>query len=261
MHGRNVCQQRFQIGCANRMGAPALVLETGNGTGSRTPLSKAVLGFALLALAFLQLGSARAQDKAAILARLDAAARDFHTATAHFKFESIQTEPIPDTDALDGIAYYEHKDGHFQMAAHIDKHNGIPADRAYIFSGGTLRVSDTGKEKDAKPYAAANKYESYLMLGFGASGKDLEEKWNIDYLGKDKSVTTENGAPTDKFVLTAKDPQVLKLFPKVTIWLDTARAVSVKQVFDEGQGQSRVCTYTDIQVNHPLPKNAFKFEK
>ncbi len=215
----------------------------------------------LASLAFVPVYSARAQDKASVLARLDAAAGDFHSATADFKFITIQTDPVPDTDTLTGIAYYEHKDGHFQMAAHITGHvvdgKSHPTERAYIFSGGTLRVSDTGKEKDAKPYSAANKYESYLMLGFGASGKDLEDKWNITYLGKE----TIDGIAADKLELVAKDPNVLKLFPKVTIWLDTARAVSVKQVFDEGEGQSRVCTYSNIKVNQPLPKTAFKFDK
>ena len=47
----------------------------------------------------------------------------------------------------------------------------------------------------------------------------------------------------------------------MTIWLDTARAVSLKQVFDEGEGQSYVCTYTNIKVNQPLPKTAFSFDK
>lgn len=213
--------------------------------------------FAFASLAFIPVRPAYAQDKAGVLARLDAAARDFHSATADFKFDSIQTDPIPDTDTLTGIAYYEHNDGHFQMAAHISGHNGKPAQKAYIFSGGTLRVSETGKEKDAKPYSQANKYESYLMLGFGASGKDLEDKWNITYLGKE----TIDGISTDKLELIAKDPKVLKLFPKVTIWLDTARAVSLKQIFDEGEGQSRVCTYSNIKVNQPLPKTAFKFDK
>ena len=30
---------------------------------------------------------------------------------------------------------------------------------------------------------AAAKYESCFMLGFGASGKELEDKWDIKYLG------------------------------------------------------------------------------
>ena len=211
---------------------------------------------ALVAILFLPLRPAQAQDKASVLARLDAAAQNFHTTTANFRFDSILTDPIPDTDVMTGTAYYE-RNSHFRMAAHITAHNGRPTGKAYIFSGGTLRVSDTGKEKDAKPYTEANKYESYLMLGFGASGRDLEEKWIITYLGKE----TIDGVVTDKLALVAKDPKVLKLFPKVTIWLDTARAVSVKQVFDEGEGQSRVCTYSNIKVNQPLPKTAFSFDK
>jgi outer membrane lipoprotein-sorting protein len=47
----------------------------------------------------------------------------------------------------------------------------------------------------------------------------------------------------------------------VTIWLDTSRAVSLKQVFDQGDGQSRVCIYSNIKVNQPLPKTAFNFDK
>ena len=145
-----------------------------------------------------------------MLARLDAAAQNFHTTTANFEFDSIQTDPIPDTDVMTGTAYYERNGNHFQMAAHITAHNGRPTAKIYIFSGGTLRVSDTGKEKDAKPYTEANKYESYLMLGFGASGKDLEDKWNITYLGKE----TIDGVMTDKLELVAKDPKSSNYFPK-----------------------------------------------
>ena len=45
------------------------------------------------------------------------------------------------------------------------------------------------------------------------------------------------------------------------VWMDTAHAVSLKLVFDEGEGQSRVCIYSNIEVNQPLPKTAFSFDK
>ena len=51
-----------------------------------------------------------------------------------------------------------------------------------------------------------------------------------------------DGVKTDKLELVAKDPTVRKNIPKVTIWMDTDRGVSLKQVFDEGQGQTRICT-------------------
>jgi hypothetical protein len=223
---------------------------------SRNPL----VFIALVALAILPLRPAQAQDLNGVLQRLDVAAKDFRTATATVEFDSIVTDPVPDKDVLTGTAYYE-RNSHFEMAVHFTAHisnaKSHPTEKGYILSGGVVRYSDTGKEKDAQPVNGASKYESYFILGFGASGKDLAEKWAIKYLGKE----TIDGIATDELELVAKDPDVRKNLPMVTIWLDTSRAVSLKQVFDQGDGQSRVCIYTNIKVNQPLPKTAFSFDK
>ena len=215
------------------------------------------LTFLALAATLLTVQSAGADDLKSVLERLDAAAKDFHSTSAHVEFDTIQTEPIPDKDVMTGTAYYQRTGNRFQMAAHLTERNNHPTAMTYIFSGGVLRESDTGKESDAKTYAQASKYESYLMLGFGASGTQLEERWTANYLGTEML----DGVKTDKLELIAKDPAVRKTIPKITIWLDTSRAVSLKQVFDEGEGQSRVCYYTGIKVNQPLPKGAFSFGK
>jgi len=55
-----------------------------------------------------------------------------------------------------------------------------------------------------------------------------------------------------------KDPAVRKNLPKVTVWMDTDRGISLKQVFDEGPGQYRVCVYFGIKLNQSLPSDAFK---
>ena len=70
-----------------------------------------------------------------------------------------------------------------------------------------------------------------------------------------------DGIKTDKVELVAKDATVRQNIPTVTIWLDTARAVSLKQVFDEKDGTTRTCHYTSIKVNQPLPPGAFSFDK
>ncbi len=211
----------------------------------------------LSALALLPVASARAEDLSAVLAKLDSAAKNFHTTTAAFEFDTIMTDPVPDTDIQKGNVFYQRSGTMFQMAAHLRERNGHPAATAYIISGGVVRLSDTGKESDARTYNQASKYESYLRLGFGASGADLRDKWDIKYLGKE----TIDGIATDKLELVAKDPNVRNLFVKVTIWLDTAHAVSLKQVFDEPDGTTRICNYTKIQVNQPLPNGAFSFNK
>ena len=106
--------------------------------------------FALVA-ALLAAQAARADDLKSVLQRLDAAAQDFHTTSAHVEFDTIQTDPIPDKDVMTGMAYYERNGNHFQMAAHLTEHNNHPTAKTYILSGGMLRVSDTGKASDAKP--------------------------------------------------------------------------------------------------------------
>ena len=201
-------------------------------------------------------GTSDDKEKDKVLRRLDAAAANFHSTSADFQFDSVQTDPIPDKDVQTGTVYYERTGKNFRMAAHIREDNRKKIDKMYVFSGGVFKLHEGGNVNQVTTFAQASKYESYLMLGFGASGKDLEEKWEIKYLGPE----TLDGVKTEKLELVAKDPAVRKNVPKVTVWLDTERAISLKQVFDEGQGQYRVCVYFNIKVNQALPTEAFAFK-
>ena len=218
-----------------------------------------LLGRKLVITAFLALllpvPGAFADDLEGVLRKLDAAAASFQSTTADFEFDSTQTDPIPDTDVQKGIVYYDRKGNAFQMGVHINEVNGKPVPKIITVSGGVFKLYEQ-LPNQVTTSSKVSKYESYLVLGFGASGKDLQQKWNITYLGSE----TLNGIKTDKLQLIAKDPQVLKLFPKVVIWIDPSRGVSLKQFFDEGQGQSRTCIYSNIKVNQPLPADAFTFK-
>ena len=217
----------------------------------RRKLLVAALGF--LALPGCELLAA--EDLQSVLHQLDVAAANFRTTAADFEFDSIQTDPIPDTDVQKGVVYYERKGTTFSMAAHINEVNSKPVPKVYAYSGGHLQLFEPMIDQVTR-INKASAYEGYLMLGFGASGKELAEKWEIKYAGSE----TLGGIKTDKLDLVAKDPTVRKNLPKVTIWVDPTRGVSLKQVFDEGQGQSRICTYSNIKVNLPLPADAFTFK-
>jgi outer membrane lipoprotein-sorting protein len=193
--------------------------------------------------------SAEADDLNSVLARLDVAAKKFHSVSASVVFDTEQSDPVPDTDIQNAIAYYERTGGSFRMAAHIHEHNQRPTNTAYNYTGGALHFFDG---TDVHTYSAS-KWEGYLILGFGASGKELSDKWDITYLGSE----TMNGVNVAKLELVAKDPQVRKNIAKVTIWVDPDRAVSLQQRFDENASLYRICKYTDIKINQPLPKNAF----
>jgi outer membrane lipoprotein-sorting protein len=196
-----------------------------------------------------------AGDLKATLAKLDAAAARFKSTSADFQFDSVTTDPVPDTEIQKGTAYYQRKGNTFEMAAHIREVNGKKVPKVYVYSGGKLKL-DEPLINQVTTLTSVSQYESYLMLGFGASGKDLAEKWDITDAGPE----TINGIQTEKLDLLAKDPKVRKNLPKVTVWIDLDRGVSVKQYFDEGQGQSRTCTYSNIKINQSLPGDAFTFK-
>ncbi|MGA8090144.1 MAG: outer-membrane lipoprotein carrier protein LolA [Terracidiphilus sp.] len=196
-----------------------------------------------------------AQDLKTVLARLDATAANFRSTTANFEFDSTQTDPVPNTDVQKGVVYYDRKNGAMRMGIHINEDNGKPVPKVIVVAGGEFQLYEKLIDQVTRS-KKAGKYEGYLQLGFGASGKDLEQKFNVKYGGEE----TVNGVKTDKLELVARDPDILKLFPKITIWIDPARGISVKQFFDEGEGQSRTATYSNIKLNQSLPSDAFTFK-
>ena len=196
-----------------------------------------------------------AEDLKSVLAKLDAAAANFRTTSADFQFDTVQTDPVPDTEVQKGTVYYRRKGSAFEMGVHIHELNSKPVPKVMVVSGGQFQLYEQLTDQVTRSNKVS-KYESYLVLGFGASGKDLDRKWQMKYLGQE----TLSGVKVEKLELIAKDPDVLKIFPKVTIWVDPAQGVSLKQYFDQGSGQSRTCTYTNIKVNQALPADAFTFK-
>jgi len=220
-------------------------------------MPRKVLGFVLAVAAAMAFAgaSAQAQDLNSVLRKLDAAAAKFHSTQADFKIDVVTTDPIPETEVQTGTVYYERKGTSFQTAAHIHQVDGKPVPKTYMFAGGELKLWEGGALNQVTTIAKADRFESYLMLGFGASGKDLESKWDIKYDGDE----TVDGVKTAKLELVAKDPGVRRNLPKVIVWMDMTRAISLKQYFDEGQGQSRTATYSNIKMNQSLPADAFTF--
>jgi len=194
-------------------------------------------------------------EREKVLRKLDIAAANFRSTAADFQFDTVTTDPIPDTEVQKGTVYYERKGSAFQMAAHIREVNGKPVPKVVVVSGGTIKLYEQLIDQ-VTILSKLSQYESWFMLGFGASGKNLEEKWEIKYLGAE----TLDGVKTEKLELRPKDPGIRKNLPKVTVWMDTERGISLKQVFDEGPGQYRVSVYFNIKVNQPLPADAFTFK-
>lgn len=189
-----------------------------------------------------------------VLDKLNQAAVNFHTMSADFEFDSYVTDPIPDKDVQKGTVYYERKGNSFGMGVHIDEVNGKPVPKVIVCcQDGAVKLYEKLTDQ-VTTLTKLSQFEKWFMLGFGASGNELAEKWNIKDLGSEML----DGVKTEKLELIPKDPSIRKNLPKVTLWMDLERGISLKQVFDEGAGQYRVCVYFNIKMNRSLPSEAFK---
>jgi outer membrane lipoprotein-sorting protein len=127
------------------------------------------------------------------------------------------------------------------------------------FDGATLRIFSPGVNQVDLFKAGANqaRYDSFLTLGFGGSGKDLAAAWNIT----DQGPETIDGVKTEKLDLVSKDPSVKNLFTHITIWIDPARGVSLKQIFFAPNGDNRTATYSNIRLNSHIDQKPYNIPK
>jgi outer membrane lipoprotein-sorting protein len=212
----------------------------------------ALIAMLLLAARPAIAAPAAANEKDKVLRRLDETAKNFRSTSADFEFDSVETDPIYEKDIQKGTVYYERKAGAFQMAAHIREFNGKPSPKVYAYSGGAVKLYEPMIDQ-LTTFTKASQYESWFMLGFGASGKDLEQKWEITYLGAE----TLDGTATEMLEMVPKDPAIRKNLTKVDMWVDPERGVSLKQILYFGPTEYKVCVYFNIQVNQPLPAGVF----
>lgn len=207
---------------------------------------------AALALAPL-MASAQSPQLKSVLDQMNAASARFKNVQADVKYDNY-TRVVNDHDFSTGSMYVERSGGTQRMGAvayNVGADGKASAQPYNIinFDGKTLRVynPNPGENQVQIFDAGANKakYDSFLNLGFGGSGQDLAQSWNIT----DQGSETIDGVKTEKLDLVSKDPSVNNTFTHVTIWIDPARAVSLKQTFYAPNGDNRTATYSNIRLN------------
>jgi outer membrane lipoprotein-sorting protein len=221
-------------------------------------MAKAGRTIALLCLILLP-GGVRAQsgDVSQVLAQLNAAAAKFLSAQADFTWDQF-TAVVQDHDLQTGTISYERKKGVTRMAADLKQDNGKPAPKTVVYDAGQVQIYTPEIKQLMVRKAGANRgqWESFLTLGFGGSGTDLETNWKVSLEGMEKI----DGVSVAKLDLVPKEQQVLDMFSHVTIWVDPTRSLSYKQVFYQPSGDKRTATYTNIRYNVPLPASVFQIK-
>jgi outer membrane lipoprotein-sorting protein len=218
-----------------------------------------------LGLVALLPGSLRAQDAGSVsnadlqkvIGELNAAATKFSSAQADFTWDQF-TAVVQEHETQTGTIYFERKKGVTRMAAYLKQDNGKDAPKTVIYDGGEVNFYEPTIKQLTTMRAGANRgqFESFLTLGFGGSGKDLEANWKVTLVGSENM----DGVTVAKLDLVPKEQKVLDMFTHVTIWVEPSRGISHKQIFYQPSGDLRTATYKNIQYNKPLASGIFQLK-
>jgi outer membrane lipoprotein-sorting protein len=159
---------------------------------------------------------------------------------------------VNEHDVQSGTVYFERHGDSTSMAAYIKQ----PAEKTVFFNGSTLTLLQPDIKQETLFSAGSNRgqYESFLTLGFGGSGKDLQSNWTVSCQGMESI----DGTQTAKLDLKPKQQSVANMFSHVTVWIDPARSLGLKQIFYEPSGDNRTATYTSVKYNTKIPADIFK---
>jgi outer membrane lipoprotein-sorting protein len=200
----------------------------------------------LFVLMLSSVAQAQSPDLEKVLTQMDAASAKFQSAQADFAWDQL-TAVVQDHDVQKGTIAFRRAGASTEMIAHVLTDEGKPSPKDVLYKNGELDLYQPNIKQETVLSAGANRqqYEEFLTLGFGGSGKDLSAHWNVAYQGMEKI----DGVDTAKLDLTSKHPGPNDMFTHITIWVDPARAVSVKQQFFQSSGDTRTALYTNVRLN------------
>jgi len=199
----------------------------------------------------------------AILKKMDSVAAGFRSTQAEFEWDNYQKAIDEVIDVETGTIYYRRNGTEIEMMANVKKSGTTlsdlkPEQKYVLFSDGKVKmyspkidqltVYDLGKNRAD--------LESYVVLGVGGSGQDLQKIFDVTYGG------TENigGIQAAKLSLVPKSEKVRKSYNKMILWIDPDKGISIQQQFFTPQEDYRLCKYSAIKVNEKIDNDAFKLK-
>jgi outer membrane lipoprotein-sorting protein len=188
-----------------------------------------------------------------VLERLDRTSAKFRSAETDFEWDQYQ-KVVDETEKQRGKVYFRKVGGDTQMVAEV---SDPPPQKTVLFTGGKVQLFipknnhvdeySTGKNKEA--------FESFLVLGFGGSGRDMLKSFDVTYGGMDKI----DGVDTDRLELAPKSDKVKGMFNHIELWID-ARGISIQQKLISPGGDYRLNKYSNIVLDKKLSDNLFKLK-
>ena len=192
-------------------------------------------------------------DLEKVLSQMDAVAATFKTAEADFVWDQY-TKVVDETDTQSGKAYFRRSSKETEMAADITQ----PAQKYVLYQNSTVWVYEPRIDQVTVYNTGKNRadVESFLVLGFGGGGHDLEKSFAVSFQGYEEA----GGVRAAKLNLVPKTAKGRNIFDHIILWIDAARGISVQQQFVEPQGDYRLAKYSNIKLNQSIPGDVFKLK-
>ena len=192
-------------------------------------------------------------DLEKVLSQMDAVAASFKTAEADFVWDQY-TKVVNETDTQSGKVYFRRSSKEIEMAADIAQ----PAQKYVLYQNSTVRVYEPRIDQVTVYNTGKNRaeVESFLVLGFGGRGHDLEKSFEVSFQGYEQA----GGVRAAKLNLVPKTAKGKNIFERIILWIDPARGISMEQQFVEPQGDYRLAKYSNIKLNQSIPAEAFKLK-
>jgi len=206
---------------------------------------------ALLSAAPL-LGHAQDASLQKVYAQMDASAAKFQDVQADISVDNF-TAVVQDHQMQKGSTAFRRAGSTIEMAMTLDK--GQPGERDILYKEGQLSYYQPAAKQETVFSAGANRaeYDSLLATGFGATSKDLIGGWDVTFQGME----AVDGIQTAKLDLVPRLSNIRNNISKLTIWVDLARDISLKQVMVQPDGDSRTVTYSNIRYNAHVSNSLF----
>jgi outer membrane lipoprotein-sorting protein len=215
-------------------------------------IAKVLAVCAFLTAAGVQIRSVWAQAHPltldAILKELDTSAADFRGLSADVERTKV-TVVVNDHSTESGSLLVRGDKMLLQMTNPNQRTILRTGDSIYIYTPGLKRVEEysLGKNRDLA--------DEFLLLGFGTSGAQLREGFEIKVTGED----TVAGKKVEELELTPKSAGVKNQISKIQIWLDETTWLPVQQqFFENGSGDYFTVQYSKMLRNPQIPDSQFK---
>ncbi len=195
-----------------------------------------------------------AADLPSVLSSMNGAAAEYKGMTAKMR-KVTYTKLVDDTDVETGQVWVR-KDSKGQIALRIEIADPAPMQiRAFGTTGAVFkeRINQI-EEYDLKK--RGKQLEEALMLGYGVSGDDLEERYDIALVGEEEV----EGQATVLLALTPKDPEDRAKGQRLEMWISTATWQPAQQKITESDGDYRLASYTDMKINPGVSASDLEFD-